>query len=504
MADLVKRRATGSLVATSDDVVREILFTSGEIRAARSQIESEKLGMWLVTRDKISEDDRALVLLAQGGGDAPPLGQLLVTRGFITREELEVELEELALAIIQRASATTDTTVEFVDGGGESQLDTLPNVVTSEIIIRAARAVTNLEAIRAFVGSLDQPVRLSDSLATVLDDVELSPTEGFLISRVDAAHDLADLISMSSLPEAETFTTIYALVMAGTVIIGDGGRGAPADHEPLPVEPVRKRPLDSMLAEDEDFDPDQDEFNEQQLEERRLILNRANEVTRVDHYEALGLKPDATPDEVTKAWKQIETQYAPENSDAHLRDMEVHLARIVERGRAAYEVLSDSKARNRYDKILLAVEQSGAVRRVEVDLEVRSTLVEENLKRANELIKENEFYLAIQLLEQACVIEPRPAELLKLARLLERNPLWLNRSLAVMRRAIEADPKNVDGWIALAEFWKRRRHMERQRKALERALAIDPDHLTANQMYKDLVGNRELQRLLRRARQMLS
>jgi len=131
-------------------------------------------------------------------------------------------------------------------------------------------------------------------------------------------------------------------------------------------------------------------------------------------------------------------------------------------------------------------------------------LVEENLKRANELIKEDELYLAIQLLEQACAIQPRPEELLKLAGLLQRNPLWINRALACMRRAIEAEPTYVDAWIELAEFWRRRNHMERQRKSLERALAVDPDNEKAKKMYKDLVGNRELQRLLRRARQMHS
>jgi Tfp pilus assembly protein PilF len=71
-----------------------------------------------------------------------------------------------------------------------------------------------------------------------------------------------------------------------------------------------------------------------------------------------------------------------------------------------------------------------------------------------------------------------------------------------MRRAIEADPKHAAAWIELAEFWRRRRHSERQRKALERALAVDPDNQTANEMYRDLVGKKELDRLLRRARQM--
>jgi Tfp pilus assembly protein PilF len=94
--------------------------------------------------------------------------------------------------------------------------------------------------------------------------------------------------------------------------------------------------------------------------------------------------------------------------------------------------------------------------------------------------------------------------LLKLAGLLQQNPLWINRALACMRRAIEADPKYVDAWLTLADFWRRRKHMERQRKSLERALAIEPENEEAKRMYKDLVGNRELQRLLSRARQMRS
>ncbi len=70
-----------------------------------------------------------------------------------------------------------------------------------------------------------------------------------------------------------------------------------------------------------------------------------------------------------------------------------------------------------------------------------------------------------------------------------------------MRRAIEVDPRFVDAWLELAEFWRRRNHAERQRKALERALAVNPDNERANQMYRQLAGKKELDRLLRRARE---
>ena len=48
---------------------------------------------------------------------------------------------------------------------------------------------------------------------------------------------------------------------------------------------------------------------------------------------------------------------------------------------------------------------------------------EQNQKLQVELIKEDELYLAIQLLERACALDPRPDELIKIARLLQRNPL---------------------------------------------------------------------------------
>jgi curved DNA-binding protein CbpA len=503
MADLAKSRVTGALSATAGDETREIMFTNGEIRAARSYVEDEKLGQWLVSRKKISEDDRALMLLAQGGGAAEPFGKILVEKGYMTIEDLDAELEQLALEIIRRAANAAGTSCEFIDGGGEGQLDTLPNVVTAEVILLAARELQDIDAIREVIGPPDQPVRISGSLSSMLEEVQLTPTEGFLLSRLDAAQDVAGLIRLSSLPEQQTYTTLYTLLMSGTVIIGDGEQmELPQVSVPETQEPPEGRVEELPEAPEEDGV----DFSERQLEERRYILKLSEDVTKVDHYRALGLQPDASPGDVKDSWERIQNRFSPDSPARHLRDMSVHLERIVERAREAYDVLSNFKARIRYDGILRSL--STDRRRIEdpdkaaANAEARKALVEANLKRANELIKEDELYLAIQLLEQACTLEPRPEELIKLSRLLQRNPLWVNRALACLRRAIESDPKNCDAWLELADFWRRRNHAERQRKSLERVLAIDPDHEEANQLYKDLVGNRELQRLLRRARQM--
>ena len=504
MADLASGGVTGALSAAAEGATREIMFTKGEIRAARSYVEEEKLGMWLVAQKKISEDDRALMLLAQGGGAPKPFGEILVNKGYLTLEELDAELEQLALEIIRSAARAPEASCEFIDGGGEGQLDTLPNVITAEVVLLAAREFQDVDAIRQVIGSPDQTVKISGSLNDMLEDVQLTPTEGFLLSRLDASQDVAGLIRLSSLPEDQIYTTLYTLLLSGTVIVGDGERDQPP--APVPVVEEEKPPQESAEAPDPEPTEEEFDFSERQLEERRYILKLSEDVTKVDHYRALDLNPTANPGEVKDAWEKIQNRFSAEKPVPHLRDMTAHLERIVERSRAAYEVLSVFRARTRYDEILrsLATDSKPVedAEKAAIDAEARKALVEANLKRANELIREDELYLAIQLLEQACALEPRPEELIKLSRLLQRNPLWVNRALACMRRAIEADPRNVDAWLELADFWRRRNHAERQRKSLERALAIEPENEQANQMYKDLVGSRELQRLLRRARQM--
>jgi hypothetical protein len=184
MADLARTGVTGALSAAAEGATREIMYTKGEIRAARSYVEEEKLGTWLVARKKISEDDRALMLLAQGGGAPKPFGQILVNKGYLTLEELDAELEQLALEIIRSAARAPKTSCEFIDGGGEGQLDTLPNVITAEVVLLASRECQDIDAIRRVIGSPDQTVKISGSLKDMLEDVQLTPTEGFLLSRL--------------------------------------------------------------------------------------------------------------------------------------------------------------------------------------------------------------------------------------------------------------------------------------------------------------------------------
>ncbi len=501
MAELRRSRATGVLTSrTGTADAREILFVDGEIRAARSEIEAEKLGSWLVDRGIITEDQKALTLLSQGSETAPPLGHLLVERGLVDPPTLERELEELTLTIIHRAAADPMGTYSFREGGIEGQPDTLPNTTTPQLLLEAARAYPDIERKLAALGPFDQVCWPNQPLESVVIEIELNTSEAYLLSRMDGSHRIADLENLAPMPKEELVAALYALRVAGLISLGDAGRRSALPMPALDHAAPGAGSLELVV--------DEQKLTREQLAERRHVLELAGTVTTLDHYRALNLSPGADRLDIRTAWDRLSKRYDPDRAgEEHLRDLRAELQLIRERMEEAFEVLVDPVSRDRYDRVMRALKAGRSAleedlheERMEAARRARQELIEANTQRAREFLREGEIYQAIQLLEQVCELDPTPERLLDLARLLVRNPLWAPRALEVLRRAIESDPSFADAWVELAEFWRRRGNRERQRKSLERAIAADPNHERAAVMYRQLMGERDLERLLKRAR----
>ncbi len=498
LAHLSETRASGTLVVSSRNVQREFRLSLGEVRAARSNADGERLGAWLIDRGLLSEDDRALCLLRQDGGETQPLGQLLVDRGLIAADALDAELEALALAITAHAAAEPRGYCGFEEGLRNPGPDTFPTLTTTQIILIAAREFTNTDVKRETVGSFDQLIARAKDLDTLIFDLTLTTTEGFLLSRLEGPRTLATVEAATALQHDEMLAIVYTLLTAGLVSLAS----APSTSRPA----TRPQPSQAAPAPPSTVEVNEDALLDGQVKERRKVVARTKDLRNLNHYAALDLLPGAPAGEVEEAWKALKRRYNPQRAgEAHLADLGDSLTAITDRAGEAFEILSTPSSRERYDRILQEVEQEqqslndGPVQRPG-DEQAKAKMVEANFQHADQLVREGEFYLAIQLLQQACDLEPRPSELVKLARLMMKNPLWTDRALARLKQAIQADPHYVEAWIELAMVWRRRDDPERQRKALERALNADPHHEGANQMYLELVGESELERLLRRVK----
>ncbi len=494
LASVVRTDASGTLVTTCDGVERTFIFENGKLNAVRSSEESEKIGSWLVSRGVISDGHRALALLSQSGSGSTKIGELLVGKNRIDEETLRDEIRKLWLAIAHRAAEGQNTKCQFNEEDFEDHTNPLTSLTPTKLLLVASRAYDNPEEKLLALGSLDQSVWPAASITTLLAEINLTPTEGFLLSRLTSTETIKNMVRISSLPENTVINALYTLQMIGAINTGP---------TPLPV-PSKKKPSSISTRKITSKKPTVDEssLTEAQLAERISIKEAAEEVNRLDHYSALGITNSATHEEIEQALKaQIRRFSAARQREAHLADLKDQFKAIIDRSREAHELLSHPKSRRRYDRVVASVEEDekhmdGQTVKKDTDPGARKAIVEANFTRARELAAEGEIHLAIKLLDHACKLEPRPSELVNLARLLVRNPQWANRAVDHLQRATEIDPFYVDAWIELAEHWRRRSHGGRQRLALERALRSDPENERAQSMYRFLCGKKELQRFL--------
>ena len=481
LSELVQDKATGILTAMGVEAHRGIVLVDGEVTAARSTLEEEKLGLFLVGKNWLDEKDRAQALLTQATADAPPFGKVLVDRGFISASELDKELQELALTIIRRAASDSTAYTEFFEDPKGVHLGTLTHLTTTQVLLNVARAFEDIEAKHRRLSDRSCRVRLVKDLNVSLEDLEVTPTEAFVLSRAKGRPRLEDLIQGASLPEDEAVVTVYSLVIAGLIKIGADGQEAEFQAE-------------SQAG----IEPD---FSESQKSELLEIQTMAEAARRTDHYQALGLERSATDEEIIDAWASIRQRYAvSRTSEPHLGEAGPWLETIQDRAQDAYQVLGDPVTRRRYNSVMAGVDKArsraeGRPVAPEVDSAARTALVEANLKRADELIRDGEVFSALQMLEQACAIDARPSALLKLAQLQLKNPKWDAKALRTLHKALEVDPKFIDVWLELADFWHRRGDVERRRKALEKVLSLDPNHPKAVADHAGVARKKPLSRM---------
>lgn len=487
-------KKTGALTVASTAASRDCLFVDGELRATRSSSENEKLGSWLVSQKVISEARKQGALLVQEGSDAPPLGHMLVARGIIDTENLERHLEGLTITILERATAEKRHQCSFEDGLADGQLDTLPNLTTHQLILIAARALPGSDSQRQALGDLEQMVTRNDPLDTIVQEFTLTVPESIFLGKLHRAQTLARLKAISGLDDDAFFSTAYNLKVTGLISLSARPKRATSVRVPTTATMSQQQITPKTALETPTND-------------RHEIIRLASNGKNMNYYEFFNIRIQASYQEIFDAWDSYRQRFNPERvAENDLTDLRRELEIVFEIAKEGYEKLSSPVDRPRYDRMLRTAIETGAANKSSftpgssAPERARQSLVRENLKQVERLIRTGDNFSAVKLLEQVCDLDPQPVHLVKLAKTMLLNPKWATRALEKLRRAVEIDPTYVDGWLAVAEYWRGQKNPERERKALEQALGASPEHGGAAALYRTLVGESELRRFLQRVR----
>jgi curved DNA-binding protein CbpA len=486
ITELRAKGFSGSLRLQHEQSKVVIYLEKGKVIYAASNARALRLVEYLTKQELLTE--KQLIKYRSRKSDLA-LADALSADGLLGREQIDMLMSTLVSDALRLALLWTEGTWEFDERARLNDSVHL-NLNLERLLIESARRIS-LDLASRFPDP-DEVISPSANYSSI---DSLTPTEGFLLSRVDSEIKLRELVALSGVPEAEALRMIYGLTVGGLlkrsqspIALSRRPQKAAAKPEPKPVAPPP--PVVPQRTEEEDL---------------KDFLSRMD--AAISYYEVLSIPSEALSDEIKQAYYGVARKYHPDRfrgkaeAQLHAR-LESAFARITQ----AYETLMDPKRRKGHDAKLAAQAKAKQLARSAPQAAVSRTKSstettpkpddskENEKKRAEESFKEGfaalqqgQINLALGLLGAAARAVPEES----------RYRAYYGRALAAvvktrhtaeaeLQAAIRLDQRNAIYHVMLAELYRDLGFGKRALSAAERALAIDPRNADARDLVRKL------------------
>jgi TolA-binding protein len=520
LRDLYVHRRSGLLHLTRDGTAqgaadgverRSVRFRLGHIVHAQSNVPEERMGAALVRRGLITETDleRATLLVKS---TQLRLGQVLEEMNLVHRDSLEDVLAFQVQDVLAKVFAWTDGGYAFEPESSEASMaaGVVLKMSTGDLVLQAARSVTEPAVVRAALGDMDRPLALSSDPLLRFQRLSLGPSDGYLLSRVDGNLTANDVVALVPLPPEEVHQSLFGLVCTGVIDFLQA-REAPARPRPAaaiappPPPVVRSRaaaPAPAPAAAAPLPPPSTAApaaAGSGTVATRDEILEAHGALGKRTHFEVLGVERSASQREVEQAFHRLARRYHPDaHHDRALADLRDKLVAVFVRLGEAHQTLRDPQRRASYERMLgpapRVASPAGAGASQTAEAAAQAAVPEADpalwVKRATQLITEKQYWDAIQLLDEAM---PRlEGKLRNRARLLlataySKNPKWLREAETVLLELVKDEPKNAEAHYLLGTIYSRSLKA-RAAAMFDKALELNPDHKRAREE-RDLLGD---------------
>ena len=378
-------RLSGMLHLVRGGEEQSLRFRGGHIVNAHTNIVEDRLGEMLVRRRLLSEADlaRATEVVVR---EKRRLGEVLAELGLLDANGLEDAIALHVHEMLARLFAWPDGLYVFKDeteapSAGEVTL----KLSTGELILEAVRAVRDPDVVRYALGDLDRVLALSSDPLLRFQKLTLSPTDGFVLSRIDGVASAREILQMIPLPVEETQKSLFGLLSTGVIEYAPGQRrkrdsAAPAppareaqaaaseappvphaEAPPPPMPPPHPSPAPAAAARVPAAAPPPAAepaaaavpLDQKAEERRREIMEAWEGLETRNHFEVLGLARAVGETEVKEAYFRLAKRFHPDvHHGASLGDLRDKLEAVFIRLGQAYDTLRDPKRRGEYEERL--------------------------------------------------------------------------------------------------------------------------------------------------------
>ncbi len=409
LADRALARGSGILKATRGKLRRIFCVAEGQVVFAASNLVEEQFAEYLVRSGALTPAARDLAV-DQAARNGKKLSHVLQEQTSVAtvRRGMEALVEHLLSSTLE----WTEGTCEFEIGRPNLDGEVTVRMSPVQLILQHARRYPiHTDAVRIRIGPPDvRPQKVPDRVA-LLGTMEMGPVFTFLLEQCDGTLTVPELLAASPGTEEDTLRAVHALILVGVLL---------ATRERMVFRETRKEP---PLGR----------------EECLAMLARAAEGG--DHYAVLGLKRQASDEEIRGAYYAQARRYHPDRfRSGSLQDllprMEEYFTTVTE----AYNTLFNADLRAEYDRQL----ETGAPAEPEAKQSESSYLAKQNYLRGRALIEKRRFAEAVTFLENAAQLDSTQASYhLELGLLLARNPRRRADAERKLIPAAEPEPKNV-------------------------------------------------------------
>lgn len=485
-------KQTGILHVSREDTRRSLFFRDGALVHAGSNVREERLGETLVVLGFLKPEDlkRATEAVVR---ENKRLGHAVRDLGLLDQERVEAALTEHARMVLERILAAHEGHYEFeaksrdTTAADEFKL----KVTTGEIVLDAVRRVEDPDVVRYALGDIDRILGLSSDPALRFQNIALTPTDGFVLSRVDGGLSAREVIQATPLEVDDTQRSLFGLLCTGVVeYLALPPKPKPAVRMPR-QRPVAPPPPDPAAEPT----PEQRAHRAEMDARRQEISERFEKLKGATHFDVLGIPRTANEAQVKTAYFNLAKRFHPDTRhDPALADLRDQMDAIFIRLGQAFEVLRNARTRLSYEATLPS-HGSGpsgdtpamAVPAPDPALEARRAA--DNVRRAERLVEEAKYWDAIQLLEPAVLAlggAQRQRARVILARALVKNPNWIHQAEEVLQAVVQDEPNHQEAHFELGSLYKERGLKSRALASFRRVLDVNPEHERAAAAIADL------------------
>jgi tetratricopeptide (TPR) repeat protein len=473
--DLYVHERSGALILSRGETEKRVHFDRGMILYAESTVDAETLGTRLtdsgrLSKGSLAEANDALV----GDRSVPALARTLLARELIGRATMNQAAREVVDRVVESVFGWEGGSARFVSGPvGETPFET-DILATIEVILLGTSCMAGFEPIHEAMQGLDNRLRFRTPTPIPVERLALSPSHGFILSRVDGNTSLNEVISI--LPPGEEGTA--ARFLFGLLVMGI------LEYEP---------PLGEGPFQVRDLIRDHADLQAMERMQEQLIRRAFARCQGQNHYEILNVSPQATRAEIERAYQEQKAEFGRDRLLPKMRarfksELTLIESRMIEtfltlsqpERRAAAQAASDVSSAARDDFVVqdlnVRVEMDRAKSKVALDKANR--VADAYYAKARKAMLEGDFHNAIQYGKLSISYNPSDARYYYLiADCQSRNPegRWQRMAEENFTKATELDPWNPEYWISLGRLYKKRGLKLRAKRQFQEALKLIPN-----------------------------